>query len=108
MKRVGLLLFTALILTACNDTINLKLTKLSVEQQDGNQAVATSIPRFSWNYETDAEEVFQTSYRIIVATTKEKAENNQGDLWDSGVINSQQMLYIPYAGKGVIIGVRTM
>ncbi len=101
MKRIGLLLFTALILTACNDTINLKLTKLSVEQQDGNQAVATSIPRFSWNYETDAEEVLQTSYRIIVASTKEKAENNQGDLWDSGVINSQQMLYIPYAGKGL-------
>ena len=101
MKRIGLLLFTALILTACNDTINLKLTKLSVEQQDGNQAVATSIPRFSWNYETDAEEVLQTSYRIIVASTKEKAENNQGDLWDSGVTNSQQMLYIPYAGKGL-------
>ena len=101
MKRIGLLLFTALILTACNDTINLKLTKLSVEQQDGNQAVATSIPRFSWNYETDAEEVLQTSYRIIVASTKEKAENNQGDLWDSGVTHSQQMLYIPYAGKGL-------
>ena len=101
MKRVGLLLFTALILTACNDTINLKLTKLSVEQQYGNQALATSIPRFSWNYETDAEEVLQTSYRIIVASTKEKAENNKGDLWDSGVTNSQQMLYIPYAGKGL-------
>jgi len=36
-----------------------------------------------------------------VASTKEKAKNNQGDLWDSGVTDSQQMLYIPYGGKAL-------
>ena len=41
----------------------------------------------------------QQNYRIIVATTAENAQKGIGDLWDSGVIPSSQMLYIPYAGK---------
>ena len=101
MKHIFYILLSALILSACNQTINLNLTKLTVEQQNVNQAIATSTPRFSWNYDTDAENVLQTSYRVIVASTKEKAENNQGDLWDSGVTDSQQMLYIPYGGKAL-------
>ena len=101
MKHIFYILLSALILSACNQTINLNLTKLTVEQQNVNQAIATSTPRFSWNYDADAENVLQTSYRVIVASTKEKAENNQGDLWDSGVTDSQQMLYIPYGGKAL-------
>ena len=101
MKHTIYILLSALILSACNQTINLNLTKLTVEQQNVNQAIATSTPRFSWNYDADAENVLQTSYRVIVASTKEKAENNQGDLWDSGVTDSQQMLYIPYGGKAL-------
>ena len=101
MKHIIYILLSALILSACNQTINLNLTKLTVEQQNVNQAIATSTPRFSWNYDADVENVLQTSYRVIVASTKEKAENNQGDLWDSGVTDSQQMLYIPYGGKAL-------
>ena len=61
--------------------------------------MATAQPRFSWNYETTENEVIQQNYRIIVATTGENAQNGVGDLWDSGVVPSNQMLYIPYAGK---------
>ena len=59
----------------------------------------TNEPRFSWNYESDAKNVKQTSYRIIVASTLDGALKGLGDLWDSDVINSDRMLYIPYEGK---------
>ena len=88
-------------LTACGETIDLNLTKLTVEQQDGHQALATPTPRFGWNYDTNAQDVVQTSYRVIVSSTKDKAEHNQGDLWDSCVTESQQMLYIPYGGQAL-------
>ena len=84
---------------ACGPTEKPNLTKLTVEQQDGSRALATAQPRFSWNYETTESEVVQQSYRVIVATTEENAQNGIGDLWDSGVVPSHQMLYIPYAGK---------
>ncbi len=79
----------------------------TVEYQDGSQPLATNVPRFSWRYETDDSinrwviptKVKQTSYRIIVASTRENAEKNIGDLWDTKTIASNRMLLIPYEGK---------
>lgn len=100
---------TSLLLFACNDKLNITITNPNVEQQVHEQPLATAQPRFSWNYGTNRRsdeenpttesEVIQQNYRIIVATTNENAEKNIGDLWDSGVVPSSQMLYIPYAGK---------
>jgi alpha-L-rhamnosidase len=93
------MILTAIVMMACSPTEKPKLTKLTVEQQDGSRALATAQPRFSWNYETTESEVVQQNYRIIVATTEENAQNGISDLWDSGVVPSNQMLYIPYTGK---------
>ena len=99
MKRITILLLALISLISCNDTLNIAIINPNVEQQFHEQALATAQPRFSWNYETTENEVVQQNYRIIVATTAENAQNSVGDLWDSGVIPSNQMLYIPYAGK---------
>ena len=90
---------TALFLFACSNNITITITHPNVEQQHHEQPLATAHPRFSWNYETTENEVIQQNYRIIVASTIENAKNGNGDLWDSGVVPSNQMLYIPYAGK---------
>ncbi len=79
----------------------------TVEYQNGSQLLATNVPRFSWQYETNnsnegqaiAINVKQTSYRIIVASTRENAKKNIGDLWDSKTVASNRMLLIPYEGK---------
>ena len=98
MKRIALLLIIFTIVASCG-RIEISIVNPNVEQQFHPQALATAQPRFSWNYETDAQNVVQTSYRIIVASTIEKAQKNVGDLWDSQKVNSSQMLYIPYEGK---------
>ena len=99
MKRITIFLLALIFLAACSDRLNITIINPNVEQQFHEQALATAQPRFSWNYETTENEVVQQNYRIIVATTAENAQNSVGDLWDSGVIPSNQMLYIPYAGK---------
>ena len=90
---------TAILLYSCNNDVNVSIVNPNVEQQFHEQALATAQPRFSWNYETTENEVVQKDYHIIVASTIENAQNGNGDLWDSGVVPSNQMLYIPYAGK---------
>ena len=90
---------TSLFFYACTNNLTITLTNPNVEQQFHEQALATNQPRFNWNFETTENEVVQQSYRIIVATTAENVQNGIGDLWDSGVVPSNQMLYIPYAGK---------
>ena len=94
-----IILIISLSFTSCSNNLNITLTNPNVEQQVHEQALATNQPRFSWNFETTENEVVQQSYRIIVASTAENAQNGIGDLWDSGVVPSSQMLYIPYAGK---------
>ena len=94
-----ILLTFCLSFASCNDTLNVTITNPNVEQQFHEQPLATAQPRFSWNYETTENEVVQKDYHIIVASTIENAQNGNGDLWDSGVVSSNQMLYIPYAGK---------
>ena len=99
MKRFAILFFALIGLASCNNTLDVTITNPNVEQQFHQQALATAQPRFSWNYETAENEVVQKNYHIIVASTAENAQNGVGDLWDSGVVPSNQMLYIPYEGK---------
>ena len=99
MKRITILMLAIIGLVSCNNTLDVRIVNPKVEQQVHQQALATAQPRFSWNYETNENEVVQQNYRIIVASTAENAQKGIGDLWDSGVVPSNQMLYIPYAGK---------
>jgi len=97
MKHLLSILFLAAFLSACGGKI--QLTSLTVEMQDGRQPLATAEPRFSWQYESEENNVVQTEYRIIVASSEENARKGIGDLWDSKIVASNQMLYIPYEGK---------
>ena len=98
MKRIAFLLLALIGFASCDHSLNVSIVNTNVEQQFHPQALATAQPRFSWNYETDAKNVVQTSYRIIVASTMENAQKGIGDLWDSKTVKSNQMLYIPYEG----------
>ena len=98
MRRVFLLLLLFTGFASCGK-VDISIVNPNVEQQFHAQALATNQPRFSWSYETDAQNVIQTSYRVIVASTCENVQKGIGDLWDSQVVKSSQMLYIPYEGK---------
>ena len=101
MRRIIPLLLMAALFAACGSKV--EITNLTVEMQDGSMPLATATPRFSWNYEAKVDNVMQTSYRIIVASSEEKARRGEGDLWDSenGDVrteNGNRMLYISYEG----------
>ena len=97
MKHILPLLLLAVLMGACGNRVS--LSSLTVEMQDGSQPLATALPRFSWQYESNAKNVIQTHYRVVVSSTEENARKGIGDLWDSGLIESSDMLYIPYGGK---------
>ncbi len=101
MKRLSFLLLVIWSLTSCTNNLNISIVNPNVEQQVHPQALSTAQPRFSWQYETTENNVVQQNYRIIVASTAENAQKCIGDLWDSGVTTSNQMLYIPYEGKAL-------
>jgi alpha-L-rhamnosidase len=66
-------------------------------------------PRLSWKLSaTDAEQrgQAQTAYRILVASSPERLTQDEGDLWDSGQIQSDRCRLIPYGGSPLSSGMR--
>ncbi len=56
-------------------------------------------PRFSWQITAPGmRNVKQLSYRILVASSEEKLNQQVGDIWDTGVVQSDASRWINYEG----------
>ena len=80
------------------------VVKMRTENRVNPLGIGTSTPRFSWQITSDRKGVVQTSYQILVASSREKLDRNEADLWDSGERNSDEQLWIPYQGKALLSG----
>jgi alpha-L-rhamnosidase len=63
-------------------------------------------PRLSWVIEggdqkTEDRGLKQTAYQVLVASTPELLAKDQGDLWDSGKVASDQSVQVEYIGKAL-------
>ena len=77
----------------------LKVTGLRCEFRTDPFSVDITKPRLSWIIESKDRGVMQTAYELIVASSKELADKNTGDLWQSGKISGDQSIHVAYGGK---------
>lgn len=56
-------------------------------------------PRLFWQLQAAHSDVVQSAYQIRVATSPDKLEDNQADMWDSGKVNSNASTHVQYEGK---------
>ncbi|MEP6931676.1 MAG: glycoside hydrolase family 78 protein [Flavobacterium sp.] len=62
-------------------------------------AVAQNQPKLSWQLVSKKWNVSQNAYQILVASSEEKLQKNQADIWDSGKVISNKNLQITYGGN---------
>jgi alpha-L-rhamnosidase len=62
-------------------------------------------PRLSWKLRPAPGVQGQSACRVVVASTSANLEKDQGDLWDSGRVNSNQSTWVEYAGKPLPSGI---
>jgi len=64
-------------------------------------AVEETAPRLSWELKPigAGRGKRQTAYRILVASAPESLDRDEGDLWDSGKVESAESCHIRYGGK---------
>ena len=98
-KQTILLTLAALCATAL--FADLKVEKLRCEYLANPMAVHETAPRLSWTLSSNDLGAKQSAYRILVASTAEKLAANQGDVWDSGKVISEENALIPYAGPAL-------
>jgi alpha-L-rhamnosidase len=70
-----------------------------VESMDNPLGLDTQQPRFSWILDSEQKSQRQSAYRIIVASSAERLEQENGDQWDSGVVASDRSVQVEYEGK---------
>ena len=97
MKKLLIILLAILSLTA--SAAKKKVVKpdvsvgnLRVENLEQPLGIDTAEPRFSWQITSIKQDVHQTAYQIIVS-------DDEGEVWNTGKVDSDQQLWVPYAGK---------
>ncbi len=58
-------------------------------------------PVFSWKITSVKRGAAQTAYQIILSSSLEKILAEEGDVWDSGKVESDKVSSVPYSGPGL-------
>ena len=66
----------------------MEITNLRCEYKINPVGIDVANPRLSWQINSDQTNIIQKSYRVLVSKYLEEIEQNIGDTWDSGIINS--------------------
>lgn len=85
---------------------NLKVVALTCEYLVNPIGIDIKRPRLSWNLLSDERRQTQTAYHILVSNSLENLQRDQGDLWDSGRVESDRSIHICYHGLDLESGVR--
>src|SRR2546430_9538899 len=95
-------LFLNLLLSGCS---MLTPTALRCEYKNDPMGIDKTQPRFDWRLTTEMPQMRgqkQGAYQIMVATSEENLLPDFGDLWNSGVVRSDQTSQIVYEGRPLI------
>lgn len=77
---------------------------LRVEYKTNPIGINESAPRFSWVVNDTSRGAEQSAWQVLVATKKKELEQNKGDIWDSGKVNSNQNIQVAYRGTSLKSG----
>lgn len=95
------LLFAAVAIKAASLPVNLRCDSWA-----NPQGIDISHPVLSWTMQAKSTErcFRQSAYQVLVASSSEKLQANDGDIWNSGKVKSDQMSQINYAGRLLLSG----
>jgi alpha-L-rhamnosidase len=99
MKAKHIILLVGFLLSLQQFYAQVSVTNLRCEMLVDPLGIDIKQPRLSWQLKSDQRNVQQSAYEIIVSSSKEKLSKHDGDVWNSGKINSSQSIHIKYAGK---------
>lgn len=101
MNRSKYLLALATVLVASVCSAKVAIKNLRCEYLADPLGIGTVRPRLSWILVSDQRGEAQTAYQILVASSAGQLKNENGDLWDSGKVVSDETSQIEYAGKSL-------
>jgi len=77
----------------------IRIIHLSCEGRTDPLGIDAAAPRLSWQMESDARGERQIAYQVIVSSRREFLTVDRGDLWNSGKVESDVSVNLPYGGR---------
>jgi hypothetical protein len=74
---------------------------LQVDNTTDPLGIDNSRPDLGWQLHASANGQRQTAYRVIVASSKDKLDRDDADVWDSGKVAKDQSTGVPYGGPAL-------
>ncbi len=99
MKLILKALFILIIYTNYLQGTEMQVVNLRCEYKVNPLGVDIENPRFSWILKSKQRGAKQIAYQIFIASSFEKLNNNQADIWDSKKVISNKSIQIYYNGK---------
>ena len=82
-----------------SNAIPIEISRLRCEYRVNPMGIDAKRPRFDWLLKSSVRGQKQTAYQILVASSPELLKREEGDLWDSGKVASEETCQIEYAGR---------
>lgn len=104
LKKTWALLWVLLgvmTVSAANVPVPFKVVSPECGQRRNPLGVETENIRFSWQTEAQARAVEQQAYQILVASSAEKLQAGEADVWNSGVVKSDASVLVGYQGPAL-------
>lgn len=103
MKKYALLLLLVglALLLSFQLKAAIQIEDLKCEQLTNPLAINVLSPRLSWKLAGEERNIMQTAYQVLVASSLNKLNEDEGDLWNSGKVESNQSVNIRYKGNGL-------
>ncbi|MEN9981547.1 MAG: hypothetical protein RL542_1334 [Bacteroidota bacterium] len=96
-KIIGLLVLFFSLTTVAQEKMS--ISQLQTEMLTNPEGIDVTQPRFSWILQSNLNETKQLAYQVIAASSLEKLNTNNVDLWDSGKVVSDASVNVVYTGK---------
>src|SRR5687767_9860160 len=94
------ILTLALISFSLFSNAQVKVQSLAVESRINPMGVEMLNPRFSWQLSSDVRNTMQSAYELAVTDADQKA------VWNSGRVESDQSVFVPYEGPALKSGAK--
>ena len=98
MKNISLFTFFAAVALAFSANAALMPVNLRCDYAVNPLGVDSESPRLFWELKSSERGQQQTACQILVASSVENLAHDNGDLWDSGKVDSDETIQILYAG----------
>jgi alpha-L-rhamnosidase len=103
-KQLILSAFLLVILfVSCNEVATAPTTmsfdKLLVNAKENPSTIESEQPLFSWILNVEGLNKSQSAYHVLVASSEDKLNENEADLWNSNKVSSSKSSFVNYEGK---------